>query len=934
MKKSLFLLAAIVGLCVVASAQTFQWAKGYGSTSDDQARGVAVNPTTGDVYISGLFQGTVDFDPGAGTTTATSLGSWDSYLLKLDAIGNFQWVRTWGSSTSDYGQAVTVDASGNPIVTGFFYLTVDFDPGPGITTKTSNGSSDAYVLKFDPSGNFVWVATVGGTNIDKGWSITTDPGGNIIVVGDFEYTVDFDPGPAVANVTANGTISDAFILKLDANGGYVWAKRLGGPWHDLAYDVATNSSSEIIVGGEFEGTADFDPGAGTFNMTTIGYQPDAFVCKLSSAGALVWAKQVGNSPSETTHDLSLDASGNIYSCGWFSSTVDFDPGAGTANMTSIGPGDFYVLKLNSSGNYVWAKQFGGTVGIYGESARGISVNASHVYVTGQFDGTVDMNPGGGTANLTAIGTQDAYVLKLDLNGAYVSAFSMGAASVPTEGYKVLTAGNGNVYYVGSYSGTADFQPGAGVTTLTNLGQRDAYVAKLSTCTATSATTTATACGSYTLGGTTYTASGTYTTRIPNAAGCDSVITLNLTIRQNTSSTINQNVCASSYTLNSQTYTVSGTYTQHLTNSVGCDSAITLNLTLRQPSSSSITLDTCASSFSLNGQSYSSSGTYTQTLVNSVGCDSVLTLNLTLRQPTSSTLNIDTCGTSVTLHGQTCNASGTYTFMLANSAGCDSILTLNLLLRQPTTGSLTDQGCGSYTANGQTYTTSGTYTQHLTNAAGCDSTLTLHLTINAPTSSTVNQSECDLFILNGQMYTSSGTYTQVLTNAAGCDSILTLVLNLGTTPTATITQSGNDLIASPSGLIYVWLDCDNGMAQIPGMNSSTFTPTSSGNYAVFLLDGICGDTSLCTSFMVGVRDVQNAGLALYPNPSSGSFTLKWNDAHDHAVVEVANALGQIVLSQDVSQQRQAQFHLQLSPGVYAVSLRTPEHVGTMRLILTD
>lgn len=934
MKRSIILFVALLGLSLAASAQNFQWAKGYGSTTDDQARGVAVDPATGEVYVCGIFQGTVDFDPGAGTTTATSIGTWDSYLLKLDAIGNFVWVKTWGSSTSDYAQAVTVDASGNPIVTGFFYLTVDFDPGPGITTRISNGSSDAYVLKLDANGNFIWVAQVGGTNIDNGYSITTDPGGNIITAGGFEYTVDFDPGPGVANVTANGTISDAFILKLDANGGYVWAKRLGGPWGDVAYDVATNSSSEIIVGGQFEGTADFDPGAGTFNMVTSGYQPDAYVCKLSSAGALVWAKQVGSGSSETTHDLSLDASGNVYSCGWFTGTVDFDPGAGTTNMTSIGPSDFYVLKLSSSGNFVWAKQVGSTVGIYAESARGISVNATHVFVTGQFDGTVDMNPGAGTANLTAIGTLDAYVLKLDQSGNYVTAFSMGAASVPTEGLKVLTAGNGNVYYVGSYSGTADFQPGAGVTTLTNAGQRDAYVAKLSTCSATSATTTASACGSYTLGGTTYTTSGTYTTRIPNAAGCDSVITLNLTIRQNTSSTINQNVCASSYTLNSQTYTVSGTYTQHLTNSVGCDSAITLNLTLRQPSSSSITADTCGSSFTLNGQTYNSSGTYTQTLMNSVGCDSVLTLNLTLRQPTSSTLNIDTCGTSVTLHGQTCNASGTYIMVLTNAAGCDSVLTLNLMLRQSTSGTLTDQACGSYTANGQTYTFSGTYTQVLTNAEGCDSTLTLNLTINAPTSSTVTQSECDAFTLNGQVYTSSGTYTQVLTNAAGCDSILTLILNLGTTPNATITQTGNDLIASPSGLIYVWLDCDNAMAQIPGMNSSTFTPTSSGNYAVFLLDGICGDTSLCTSFVVGVPDAQDIGLALYPNPSSGSFTISWEDAHENAVVEVANALGQIVLRQDVSQLREAQFHLQLSPGVYAVSLRTPEKVGTMKLILTE
>ena len=320
------------------------------------------------------------------------------------------------------------------------------------------------------------------------------------------------------------------------------------------------------------------------------------------------------------------------------------------------------------------------------------------------------------------------------------------------------------------------------------------------------TVTQSACSSFTLNGQTYTQSGTYTQVRTNAAGCDSTIILNLTILQSSTSTVTQSAC-SSFTLNGQTYSQSGTYTQVRTFAAGCDSTIILNLTIRQPSTSTIIQSAC-SSFILNGQTYSQSGTYTQVISNAAGCDSTITLNLTIRQPSSSTLTQSAC-TSFTLNGQPYRQSGTYTQVISNAAGCDSTITLNLTILQPSTSILTQSACSSFILNGQTYSQSGTYTQVTINAAGCDSTITLNLTISQPSTSTLTQSACYSFTLNGQTYTQTGTYTQVRTNAGACDS--TITLNLTILPIPIITKSNDTSICAgrtvnlfaSGGQSYVW-----------------------------------------------------------------------------------------------------------------------------------
>jgi hypothetical protein len=394
------------------SSGNLVWAKTFGGTANDIGFSVAVDGS-GNVYTTGYFFGTVDFDPGAGTTNLTSAGSDDVFVSKLDSSGNLVWAKTFGGTSADNVQSMAVDGSGNVYTTGVFNNTADFDPGAGTTNLTSAGSGDVFVSKLDSSGNLVWAKTFGGTSNDYGRSVAVDGSGNIYTTGNFYGTVDFDPGAGTTNLGGGGA-SDVFVSKLDSSGNLVWAKTFGGTSSDIGYSVAVDGSGNVHTTGYFEGTADFDPGAGTTNRTSAGNQ-DVFVSELDSSGNLVWAKTFGGATGDIGYSVAVDGSGSVHTTGYFYGTVDFDPGAGTTNRTSAGSHDVFVSKLDSSGNLVWAKTFGGATGDIGYS---VAVDGSgSVHTTGYFSGTVDFDPDAGTTNLSTSGFAQVFVSKLDSSGS-------------------------------------------------------------------------------------------------------------------------------------------------------------------------------------------------------------------------------------------------------------------------------------------------------------------------------------------------------------------------------------------------------------------------------------------------------------------------------------------------------------------------------------
>jgi len=337
----------------------------------------------------------------------------------------YGWAKSIGGTGTDVGQSTAVDSSGNVYTVGYFNGTVDFDPGVGTANLTSGGGNDGFISKLDSSGNYVWAKKIGGSSGDVIYSIVFDSSGNIYTTGYFGGTVDFDPGAGTANLSSISGSADAFISKLDSNGDYVWAKSIGGSSSDYGYDINVDSSGNIYTTGFFSGTADFDPGAGTANLTSGG-SDDMFMSRLDSACNDGWGKRNVSSYGDRIYSNILDSSGNIYTTGYFGGTADFDPGAGTANLTSGGSISSFISKLDSSGNYVWAKIIsgsGGGVSLYG---YGIALDSSNnIYTTGFFSGTADFDPGAGTANLTSAGSWDIFISKLDFLGNFVWAKRIG-----------------------------------------------------------------------------------------------------------------------------------------------------------------------------------------------------------------------------------------------------------------------------------------------------------------------------------------------------------------------------------------------------------------------------------------------------------------------------------------------------------------------------
>ena len=538
----------------------------------------------GYIYIAGIKSGTVDMDFGS---SVYNLGGYSAFIVKLDTLGNFIWAKSFGPVTNV--NDLKVDNNENVFITGSFSTSFSFN---GVT-QTSNGNEDVYFLKFNNQGQEQWCKTFGSnsTNSEAGNSIAIDSNADILVAGNFSGTVDFDAGTGSFPLTSIGYRA-GFITKYNQNGNHLTTVKIDGT--NNTSECRINSidiqNSSIYVTGLIYGTVDLDPGTLISNETLYNL---GFVLKLDSQFDLIWKKIISTTGGSEGYIVKTKFN-EVYLSGFMSGTTDLDPDP-TNSFIYSGKGT-YLVKLNDNGNFIW---------------------------------------GAGFLNTSDPSTSNTYSYQNTPKGIAIS--------------------NNAVYIVGGFKGPVDFNPDLSITqntqsTLTpsGIGLPSGFLVKLTNCISSNTSIQINSCGSYLWSqtGQTYTNSGTYNDTLQNAGGCDSTITLTLTITPSSINTTTAAAC-NNYTWNGQTYTQSGVYTGPTTNCV----TESLNLTINSSSSASqsqTALDTYT--WPLNNQTYTQGGTYTATIPNAAGCDSVVTLNLTLNytginEPNSNSLTISPNPTS-------------------------------------------------------------------------------------------------------------------------------------------------------------------------------------------------------------------------------------------------------------------------------------------------
>ena len=406
----------------------FVWVKQV-NEPDNQGWGIATD-NSGNSIVTGWFEGTETFD----MTTLTSAGEEDIFVAKYDPSGNVLWAKQAGGTLMDYGYSVATDRLDNIIVTGSFFIAATFDT----INLIGAGAADIFIAKYDASGNVLWAKRAGGSgaSYDCGNGIATDGLGNSIITGHFEGTADFGS----TTLTSAGE-QDIFVAKYDPSGNMLWVKSAGGTGFDYGKGIATDWSGNVVVTGDFQGTANFD-------TTTLisAHWSDIFIARYDPSGNMLWAKSAGGTHDDYGEAIVADGSGNTIVTGRFNETATFD----LITLTSAGSYDIFVAKYDSLGSILWAKRAGGASA---NAAGAITTyGPDNYFITGIFRETAAFD----TIVVTSYEeTWDMFIAKYDRSG---NVRWVAQANGPgwVFGNGIATDRWGNSIVTGFYEGWATF----------------------------------------------------------------------------------------------------------------------------------------------------------------------------------------------------------------------------------------------------------------------------------------------------------------------------------------------------------------------------------------------------------------------------------------------------------------------------------------------
>ncbi len=332
----------------VAADGSFLWTARIGGTGSQAGVSVA-SDAQGRVVLTGTYENTITI----GTTTLTSAGGADVFVAKFDADGTALWAVSMGGAASDDVSDLAVGPDGRVAVAGTF-AGAGFTAG-GITLVNADpGDEDLYVVMLDGTGNVLWADAAGGAFDDTAASVCIDAGGNVIMGGFFATAAIQFGGFTLTN--ANDNYNDLLLVKYDADGAVLWAKRAGGPRHERIWAVACHANGDIAVAGGFIDATLVIDGTELTNTNSDQSWYDAFVARFNGDGVLLWAVSGGGIYDEFVTAVDVDAAGNTVLAGDFDSP---QAAFGGLTLTNVEDYDAFVVQFDPSGNASWARSAGG-----------------------------------------------------------------------------------------------------------------------------------------------------------------------------------------------------------------------------------------------------------------------------------------------------------------------------------------------------------------------------------------------------------------------------------------------------------------------------------------------------------------------------------------------------------------------------------------------
>lgn len=431
---------------------TALWSKRFGDATGQYVTDVAVD-ASGNIFLVGAFLGTLDFGTGKALIT---IGDYDAFLAKLDGDGNLLWSIAFGGTGPDRIESVSLTATGDPVVAGSYGSGISI----GATNITNAGGLDGFVMRFSGTdGSLTWTRHFGDAQNQRvasvGVATSTD---DVFCFGDFAGTIDFGGqmftssgledlfavrydsagtffaalksgdalGQTARNIVVNGTgityaaarfdgkldwgpvtsagQGDVFLGKFQTNGAVAWALQMGDTNTQQPNGLAlVPGGGGVAMVGEFEGAATL---GGKAISSKGGF--DAFIAQVDAAGAVSWIRTIGDAPMATPDDqyatdVAISSGGTLFVTGYVAGTVNFGD-----NVVS-GPGDtdFFVMRIESTGQTAWALRSGSDNSQFG---RAIALSGNtHLVVAGDFRNTLDL----GNGPLTSAGSNDIFVAKLN-----------------------------------------------------------------------------------------------------------------------------------------------------------------------------------------------------------------------------------------------------------------------------------------------------------------------------------------------------------------------------------------------------------------------------------------------------------------------------------------------------------------------------------------